>query len=668
MTASIAPSPKFQPMVMQPDGTVAPLPGGKVYTYGAGTTTPLTTFKQDGVTSNTNPIILDTNGSCDMWLIAGAPYKINVTDAAGTQQPNWPVDNIWTVDGNYVAGLVTQVYTDFASTANGKGDALLGVKLNATGSTARTQHSKNGERVSILDFGGLGDGFLDNTTAITAALAYLTTLGGGALYFPSGVYNAQLFIVPSNITLYGDGISSHLKCITPTQNHFICVRGRHVRITGLYLDGNISRIGSNTTGSTISIATDIPGVAYSSRTYDVTVDHCTLDTNGFDTIGGWDCNDVNILFNEVLSGRDTSVDFTVGSYDINIVGNHIYAGALFPIALDTADELTYFPVNRVSIRDNWIYCDSNMHNGIDVESVINCVIQGNHFIISGGLYAIHCLSDFDYVTITDNTFEFLAGSLSTIGISVDGTGVTNHHYIIENNIMKSAPASVGGAAPIVGTGIQLYYTGGSLRNNVMIGLNDAIQISSGNQALAYVLERNMIDGCKYGVLIQGNNANVSSVKLVGNLVTNCTTQCWAFDTGYNPIQLLDQVLNTPVYNGGVKLTDVSEGLGIAIAPNAANNATASVAPNVPTSYMHTNGYIQLCGSFTPNGATTIAANVKAGTLDAAHTPNRTIYGTANINAVTCVCYVNAFGFIYFGTAVTTGQIATIDSFNYRKLN
>lgn len=68
----------------------APLAGGKIYTYVAGTTTPQATYDDATETSaNTNPIILDANGECDLWLGSGS-YKIKLTDSSDVEQ--WTVD------------------------------------------------------------------------------------------------------------------------------------------------------------------------------------------------------------------------------------------------------------------------------------------------------------------------------------------------------------------------------------------------------------------------------------------------------------------------------------------------------------------------------------------------------------------------------------------------
>jgi len=69
-----------------------PLAGGKLYTYAAGTTSPLATYvSSTGGTANTNPIILNTRGEADVWLGVGT-YKFKLTTAAGVEI--WTVDNI----------------------------------------------------------------------------------------------------------------------------------------------------------------------------------------------------------------------------------------------------------------------------------------------------------------------------------------------------------------------------------------------------------------------------------------------------------------------------------------------------------------------------------------------------------------------------------------------
>ncbi len=86
---------QLSPLVKQrfflADG-LSPLIGGKLYTYEAGTSTPKATYQDSvGLVPNTNPIIMDSKGECDLWIDAGF-YKFILTDADDVVQ--WSVDNI----------------------------------------------------------------------------------------------------------------------------------------------------------------------------------------------------------------------------------------------------------------------------------------------------------------------------------------------------------------------------------------------------------------------------------------------------------------------------------------------------------------------------------------------------------------------------------------------
>lgn len=76
--ALLSPNPKQQFF----DANGLPLVGGKVYTYEAGTSTPVATYQDAaGVTANTNPIILDSRGMCNIWLLNTVNYKYVVKDS-----------------------------------------------------------------------------------------------------------------------------------------------------------------------------------------------------------------------------------------------------------------------------------------------------------------------------------------------------------------------------------------------------------------------------------------------------------------------------------------------------------------------------------------------------------------------------------------------------------
>ena len=76
------------------DNNGVPLAGGLLYSYSAGTTSPLATYTtSSGVTPNTNPIVLDAAGrpANEIWL-SPAAYKLVLKTSTGVQL--WSMDNI----------------------------------------------------------------------------------------------------------------------------------------------------------------------------------------------------------------------------------------------------------------------------------------------------------------------------------------------------------------------------------------------------------------------------------------------------------------------------------------------------------------------------------------------------------------------------------------------
>ena len=69
------------------DNNGVPLAGGLIYTYQAGSSTPLVTYTNNGGTiANANPIVLDSAGRVpnEIWLLNGYSYKFIITSASGT--------------------------------------------------------------------------------------------------------------------------------------------------------------------------------------------------------------------------------------------------------------------------------------------------------------------------------------------------------------------------------------------------------------------------------------------------------------------------------------------------------------------------------------------------------------------------------------------------------
>lgn len=166
------------------DNNGVPLAGGLLYTYGAGTTTPQTTYTSfSGTTPNTNPIILDSAGRIpggEVWLLDAVQYKFTFNTSTGVL--------IGTYDN--ISGLSSVTLLTLSAST---GSSLIGYLPAGAGAVATTVQTKLRENVSVKDFGAVGDGSTNDTAAIQAALAT-----GCTVLFPSSTY-----LISSTVTFTG---------------------------------------------------------------------------------------------------------------------------------------------------------------------------------------------------------------------------------------------------------------------------------------------------------------------------------------------------------------------------------------------------------------------------------------------------------------------------------
>jgi hypothetical protein len=95
------------------------LSGGKIYTYAAGTTTPLVSFSDSSGAANTNPVILDSAGRASVFITPDTGYKFVLKDASDNILLT--VDNIVSDSGAASLSTVYEVILTYAETPGAQG-------------------------------------------------------------------------------------------------------------------------------------------------------------------------------------------------------------------------------------------------------------------------------------------------------------------------------------------------------------------------------------------------------------------------------------------------------------------------------------------------------------------------------------------------------------------
>lgn len=189
--AILSPPPKAQFL----DANGAPLAGGKVYTYQAGTTTPLATYTTaGGTTPNANPVILDARGEADIWYAPGVSYKVVLRTSADAL--------IWTVDNIAMSGSMATQNADNVNITGGTigsgvtfAGSITGTATNVTGTVAVANGGTGATTApnARTNLGAAASGANTDITSLEQDVAIVATgtIGTDSIGYRGAPQNAQ---------------------------------------------------------------------------------------------------------------------------------------------------------------------------------------------------------------------------------------------------------------------------------------------------------------------------------------------------------------------------------------------------------------------------------------------------------------------------------------------
>lgn len=258
MATALSPSAKQQFFT----ASGAPLVGGKLYTYAAGTSTPLATYvDSSGITANTNPVIMDSRGEANVWLAPGLAYKFVLKDSTDTTI--WTVDNIdlginfanVIITGGTINGVTIGNITPGSgafTTLSASGDVTFNATSQMQIPAGLTADRSDAPVDGMIRYNQTTNQYEGNRSVAGQSIASLTNLGTTATLttsLPHGL-STDDYITVSGVTPTNYNSSYHITVVDNTSFTYTMASdpGGSATVLGSYVAHLWSQLGGGATG------------------------------------------------------------------------------------------------------------------------------------------------------------------------------------------------------------------------------------------------------------------------------------------------------------------------------------------------------------------------------------------------------------------------------------
>lgn len=439
------------------------------------------------------------------------------SDDTALQATFFPGSSIKAADLNdnfdQVLYLAQETNNNVANAAANINATKLAFTQAGTGATARTVDSRLKDVVSVKDFGAVGDGTTNDTTAFAAAFANLNA--GSApksLYIPSGNYlvnHSTCTITSNNRTLFGDGLASRIIIASVAAGAWgIKVDGTSasVHVTDVLI-ADLAVVASGWTG-----ANGENGISVN-RADRCSVQRCQVlgSSAGTSWEQGIIFRDSNygLIANNIvqrIAGNGISLDLQLGSEDTRgnlVVGNTIdFVG---DSAIGFHNNVRY----SSAIGNTITRPAQGGGTGIDIAGCQYCQFSGNN-ISNSGQYGIRLLQNLSYCTVdnivSNNTVEHPSTTVDPAIILAD----CNRNTVVNNTLICNTSSKSN-------FGIYTYYTVNTTQTHPVT--SESLYKLSGS-----VIKNNTISRFTTGILLDaGGGLTVANFIVDGNVLRDCTT-------------------------------------------------------------------------------------------------------------------------------------------------